>query len=173
MPKTRQQKENILTKASKSTKESKSLVFIGYHGLSVPEFEELRKDLRKDNVKVEVIKKTLLKKALESAGMDSEVKNLGEGLAVAYAMGDEVSAPKILTKYKKTNDKLQIYGGILESKFVQEDTIVALSKILSRPELYAKLVGSLNSPVSSFVRTISGVTTGFVRALDGIRQSKS
>jgi large subunit ribosomal protein L10 len=173
MPKTRQQKEDTFGQAKADVKDAKSLVFVGYHGLSVPQVEELRKQLREEQVKLQVIKKTLVKKVLDDAGIDVDVKNLGEGLAVAYAMSDEVSAAKVLANFQKENEALQLYGGVLEEKFLDEAGIMALSKLLSKPELYAKLVGSINAPVSGFVNTLSGVMRGMVNVLNGIKDSKA
>jgi large subunit ribosomal protein L10 len=158
--------------AKDNVSKAKSIVFVGYHGLSVPQVEILRKDLREENVEFTVIKKTLLKKVLEKENIEVDVKNLGEGLAVAYGMNDEISAPKILAKFKKLNDNLKIYGGILEAKFIGESNVMDLSNMLSKPELYAKLVGSINSPVSGFVNVLAGNIRGFVNVLNGIREAK-
>ena len=173
MPKTRQQKEQALDSAKQDAKDAKSLVFVGYHGLSVPQVEELRKQLREEKVKFQVIKKTLIKKVLDSAKIDVDVKNLGQGLAVAFAMEDEVSAAKILAKFQKENQALQIYGGILEEKFLDEAEVSALSKLLSKPELYAKLVGSINAPLSGLANVLAGAMRGLVQALNGIKEQKA
>jgi len=172
MPKSKQQKEEALNSAKQDIQGAKSLVFVGYHGLSVPQLENLRNQLREEQVKFQVIKKTLIKKALDDAKIDVDVKNLGQGLAVAYAMNDEVSAAKILAKFQKENESLQIYGGVLEEKFLDEAGVAALSKLLSKPELYAKLVGSINAPVSGFVNVLAGTMRGLVQVLNGIKDSK-
>jgi large subunit ribosomal protein L10 len=172
MPKTRQQKEETFSQAKQDVIDAKSLVFVGYHGLSVLQIEELRKQLREEQVKFQVIKKTLVKKVLDEAKLDIDVKNLGEGLAVAFGMNDEVSPAKILAKFQKENEALQIYGGVLEEKFMDEAQVMALSKLLSKPELYAKLVGSINAPVSGFVNSLAGVMRGMITVLNSIRDSK-
>ena len=113
-----------------------------------------------------------IKKVLDDAGIDVDIKNLGQGLAIAYAMSDEVSAAKILAKFQKENESLQIYGGVLENNFLDKDSILALSKLLSKPELYAKLVGSINAPVSGFINVLSGVMRGFMQVLNQIKDLK-
>ncbi|MAG28992.1 50S ribosomal protein L10 [bacterium] len=173
MPKTRQQKEETFSQAKADIKDAKSLVFVGYHGLTVPQVEELRSQLREEQVKLQVIKKTLIKKVLDDAGIDVDVKNLGDGLAVAYSLNDEVSAAKVLANFQKDNEALQLYGGVLEEKFIDDAGIMALSKLLSKPELYAKLVGSINAPVSGFVNTLGGVMRGMVNVLNGIKDAKA
>jgi len=172
MPKTKQQKEEALEQAQEDVKGAKAIVFVGYHGLTVGQIEDLRSQLRAEQVKFKVIKKTLIKKAMEAAKLDVEVKNLGQGLAVAYGMNDEVSPAKVLAKFQKENEVLKIYGGVLEAKFMDEAQVMALSKLLSKPELYAKLVGSINAPVSGFVNTLAGVMRGFVQVLNGVKEAK-
>jgi|TARA_B100001971_G_C18199764_1_gene543809 large subunit ribosomal protein L10 len=172
MPKTRHQKEETFAQAKEDTHAAKSIVFVGYHGLSVPQTEDLRKQLRDEQVKFQVIKKTLLKKVLDDAKLDIDVKNLGEGLAIAYAMNDEVSTAKVLANFQKDNEALTLYGGVLEEKFMNEAEVMALSKLLSKPELYAKLVGSINAPLSGFVNVLAGTMRGLVQVLNGIKDSK-
>jgi len=173
MPKTRSQKEATFAQAKEDVSGAKSIVFVGYHGLSVSQIDDLRNQLRAEQVKLQVIKKTLVRKALEEAGMDIDVKSLGDGLAVAYGLNDEVSPAKVLAAFQKENEALQIYGGVLESKFIDQQGIVALSKLLSKPELYAKLVGSINAPVSGFVNTLAGTVRGLVTVLSGIKDAKA
>lgn len=172
MPKTRQQKEQALTEAAQYARDAKSMVFVGYHGLSVPQLQELRKKLRMERVAFQVIKKTLVQRVLAEAKIDVDVKNLGTGLAVAFALSDEVSAAKVLAEFQKKNEALRLYGGVLESKFIDEAGVRALSKLLSKPELYAKLVGSINAPLSGFVNTLAGTVRGLLNVLNGVKDAK-
>lgn len=173
MPKTRKQKEEALKEASELVKDAKSMVFVGYHGLSVAQLSLLRKKLRAEMVAFRVVKKTLIKRILDQAKLDADVKNLGEGLAVAFALSDEVSAARVLAEFQKGNEALKLYGGIMESKFIDEASVIALSKLLSKPELYAKLVGSINAPISGFVNALAGTVRGLVNVLNGIRDAKA
>ncbi|MDZ4221465.1 MAG: 50S ribosomal protein L10 [Patescibacteria group bacterium] len=173
MPKTRQQKEDALKQVTQYASVAKSMVFVGYHGLSVAQLSLLRKKLREEQVAFQVIKKTLVSRVLAEAKLEVDVKNLGQGLAVAFALNDEVSAAKVLAAFQKENEALKLYGGILESKFIDEAGVAALSKLLSKPELYAKLVGSINAPVSGFVNTLAGTIRGLITALSGIRDAKA
>ncbi|MDP1709806.1 MAG: 50S ribosomal protein L10, partial [Candidatus Komeilibacteria bacterium] len=110
MSKTRKQKEEALKDVKSDVKEAKAMVFAGYHGLSVPEIEKLRKNLRAEQVSFRVIKKTLLQRAFTDNKIDVEAKNLGLGLAVAFGMSDEVAPAKILAKFQKEHDALKIYA---------------------------------------------------------------
>lgn len=172
MAKSKQQKKESLQQLNKDVDASKAMVFLGYHGLSVAEIEDLRKKLRQEGVEMKVVKKTLLQKALAENKIDAGVKELGAGLAVLFGKQDEASAAKVLVKFKKDHEVVQILGGILERSFIDQAKVIVLSKLLSREELYTKLVGSINAPVSGFVNVLAGTIRGLVNALNGIKDAK-
>src|SRR3989344_1610907 len=166
MAKTRKQKEGALEAVSADVAAAKAMVFTGYHGLSVPEVEKLRRALRAEKVSYRVIKKTLLQKAFSAGQIDIDAKGLGPDLAVAFGLADEVAAAKILAKFQKEHEALKIYGGLLENKFIDKAAVMSLAKLPGKQELYAKLVGSINAPVSGFVNALAGVTRSFVNVLN-------
>ena len=173
MPKTRQQKEAALTAIMSDIALARALVFAGYHGLTVPEMENLRRQLRAEQVKFRVIKKTILQRAFSEAKLEIDAKKLGQGLAVAFGLADEVAPAKILAKFQKEHEALKIYGGLLENKFIDTAAVMSLAKLPSKLELYAKLVGSINAPVAGFVNTLVGTLRGLITALNGIKDAKA
>ena len=172
MPKTRKQKEAALQDAQKNLEGAKSVIFVGYHGLTVPEIEVLRRQARQENIVLRVIKKTLLQRAFASNKLDINAKDLGASLAAAFSNSDEVAVAKLLAKFKKDHDALQIYGGILESKLIDNAAVISLSKLPGKLELYAKLVGTINAPISGLVNTLAGTMRGLVNVLNGIKDAK-
>lgn len=174
MPKTRKQKQGDLQALTDNLAQAKGVVFVGYHGLTVPEAEILRRQARKENIIFRVIKKTLLSRALSATGHTIDVNAVGAGgLAVAFGLADEVSAAKILATFQKEHETLKIYGGILESKFVDSAAVLALAKLPGKQDLYAKLVGSINAPISGFVNALAGTMRGLLAALNGIKEAKA
>ncbi|MEK7164691.1 MAG: 50S ribosomal protein L10, partial [Patescibacteria group bacterium] len=99
MAKTRKQKEGVLEAVTGDVAAAKAMVFTGYHGLTVPEIEKLRRELRAEKVSYRVIKKTLLQKAFTAGKIEVDVKAVGPDLAVAFGLSDEVAAAKILAKF--------------------------------------------------------------------------
>ncbi len=173
MAKTRKQKEGVLEAVNADVAAAKAMVFTGYHGLSVPEIEKLRRALRAEKVSYRVIKKTLLQKVFTDRQINVDAKAVGAALAVAFGLSDEVAPAKILAKFQKEHEALKIYGGWLEHKFIDAAGVLALAKLPSREELYAKLVGSINAPVSGFVNTLSGTIRSLVNVLNGIKDVKA
>jgi len=93
-------------------------------------------------------------------------------IAVAVSSGDEVEASKIIAKMAKVNENLKISGGILGKKILSREEVMALSKLPSKEELLAKLVGTLNAPVSGFVNVLAGNLRGLVQVLKSISEVK-
>lgn len=174
MPKTRKQKEGDLQALTDNLAQAKGVVFVGYHGLTVPEAEILRRKSRQENIAFRVIKKTLLSKALAAAGLAVEVNQIGEGgLAAAFGLSDEVAPAKLLHGFAKEHEALKIYGGILENKFIGAAAVLSLAKLPSKMELYGKLVGSMSAPASGLVNALAGTVRGLLTALNGIKEAKA
>lgn len=174
MPKTRKQKQDDLQALTDNLAQAKGVVFVGYHGLTVPETEILRRQSRKENISFTVIKKTLLSKALSAAGLAVAVNQIGAGgLAAAFGRSDEAAPAKLLHGFAKDHEALKIYGGILENKFIDAGMVLSLAKLPSKMELYGKLVGSINAPVSGLVNALAGTMRGLVTVLNGIKEAKA
>ncbi len=174
MPITRQKKEDILTGLTASMKEAKSVFFAKNLGLSVKQAQEIRKTLRDNGGSFSVAKKTLIKKAAkDGANIEIDDSVLDGAIGTAFALEDELGFLKALTKLQKTTKKIEITGGIFEGKVISKAEAIALSKIPSREELLAKLLGAMLAPISGFVGASSQVIAGFVRVTDAYREQKA
>lgn len=170
---TKDQKKNIVKDLSEKIKTSKAVVFSDFKGLKVKDMTELRKELQKEGTDMKVIKKTLIDLALKDAGIEMDTKKFEGQIAVAVSEKDEVSAAKIIAKFAKANENIKIVGGILGVKELAKEEVVALSKLPSKEELLAKLVGTLNAPVSGFVNVLAGNLRGLVQVLRAVGESKA
>lgn len=173
MAKTRAQKEQQLQELVTGLKESKAVVFANFQGLTVPEVEALRAECRENDVAVIATKKTLMKRALADAGHDVDTKAFEGGVAVFFGRSDEVTPAQIVAKFAKNHEVVTIFGGTLEGAIIPAEQVVALSKLPSKEELLAKLVGSLNAPVSGFVNVLAGNVRGLVTVLGAIKDQKA
>ena len=174
MAKSKLQKQEILRDLEKKIKKSKSVVFTRFNALGVKDNEELRQELRKGDSEYFVAKKTLLDIAFKNAKIENLKPREFEGkVAVVFGYEDEVAPAKTLADFKKNHeDNVDLIGGILENKFIDESKVNALAKMPSKNELYAKIVGSLNAPVSGFVNVLAGNLRGLVNVLNAIKDTK-
>jgi len=173
MAKTRQQKEEAVKDLIDKVKKAKSLVFVNFDGLKVKEIEELRKNCRAENVDYLVAKKTLMKKAFKDAGLVIDLKDFDREVATVFGHEDEVAPARIVQDFAKEHEALVAFGGVLEKAFVDQAKIIELSKLPSKDELLAKVVGSIKAPVSGFVNVLSGNLRNLVYVLNAVKESKN
>ena len=182
MAKTRAQKKEIIQNLKDKIKQSKSVIFTNFKGLGVKENEDLRNKLKAENSEYFVAKKTLIDLAFKDLKIDGFAPKELEGqVAAVFGYEDEVVPAKIVDEFKKGNkDKIEFLGGILdlsaekaEGKFLGIQEVEELAKLPSKPELYAKVVGSINAPVSGLVNVLAGNLRGLVYTLNAIKDNKS
>ncbi|HAT73826.1 MAG: 50S ribosomal protein L10 [Candidatus Moranbacteria bacterium GW2011_GWF2_36_839] len=169
---TRLQKEELVKSLAQKLKDSKAVVFSDFKGLAVKDMTVLRNELREKGIDFKVLKKTLISIALKDAGIEMDLKKMEGQIAIAVSQGDEVEAAKIIAKMAKVNENLKIAGGILGKKILSTEEVMALSKLPSKDELLAKLVGTLNAPVSGFVNVLAGNLRGLVQVLKAVSENK-
>ena len=169
---TREGKEKLVKEVIETIEQSKSIVFVDFRGLGVTDTQAVKKTLREAGVKYKVLKKKLFDLAAKEAGIDAKTKDLEGQLAVAFSLEDEVAAAKILNDFGKDREAVSLMGGVLEGKQLSQEEIIALAKMPSKQELLAKVVGSMNAPVSGFVQVLSGNMRGLVVALKAIADQK-
>ncbi len=174
MAKTRTVKETSVARVTEKLKQGKGIVFADFTGLLVKEMQELRAELRKAGIYFEVVKKTLLKRGLADAGLsDISLDNITGSISVAVSEDDEIVSAKTLVDFAKKHDKLQVLGGVMESKFIDDGKVKSLAQLPSKPELLGKLVGSINAPLSGLVGVLQGNLRGLVQVLRAASQKQS
>lgn len=173
MSKTRKQKEATLSTLGGGLKAAKASVFANFQGLTVAEADELRNLCRKEGIAVLVAKKTLVRKAFEELGLESDPKLFKGGVATFFGQADEVAPARIVADFAKKHEVVAIFGGVFEGKFIGADYVKSLAALPSKQELLAMLVGSLNAPISGFVNVMAGNLRALVSVLNNIKEAKA
>ena len=117
----------------------------------------------------------------ENAFKSFDLKNNQKSTLFSLGKAQEVVNVEWYSKYsvviydfKKTNEeKVKFLGGILENKYLKEEEVEELAQIPSKNELYAKIVGSINAPVSGFVNALSGNLKNLVYVLKAVEEKKA
>jgi len=170
---TRKQKEEVIEKISAKIKDSKSMVFVDYRGLSVEDMTAIRRDLREKGVELKVLKQTLFEIAAKQAGAEIDMSEL-KNHPVAIAFGrDEVEPAKVIYEFSKKHEALEMVGGALNGKTIAMDELKALALMPSREEMYARVVGSLASPLRGIASVLQGNLRGLVSVLSQYSDSRN
>ena len=153
--------------------DAKSVVFVKFSGLTVAEDTELRREFRKNNVEYKVYKNTLIRKAFESMGINDFNDDLNGPTAVAFGTDETGAAKVIVDAAKKYQDKVVVKSAFVEGARVDENGVKELAAIPSKEELIAKMLGSLQAPISNFVGVLSAMPRSLVIALNAIAEKKA
>ncbi len=166
------QKKQVVEDVSAVVSTSTAAVIAEYRGMTVEQMKVLRREAHDNNVYVRVVKNTLLRRAVKGTDFECLDKLLVGPLAFA-ASEDPVAVAKILDKYAKQFNALNIKAGSMAGSLLSEADIKALAQLPSREELLAKLLGTMQAPIAKFVRTLNEVPTKFVRGLAAVRDAKA
>jgi len=174
MPKTKEQKQDIINHLQELLDKAKSIVFSTFSKVPVSKQEELRMQMREQGITYDVCKKTLLKKALQTQGLAVELDEWIGNIGVAGSMNDEVGAARILVKAIKDKEMegLEVKAGILEGRIIEFSQVKALAALPSRKDLIAKIAGSINAPLSGLVNVLQGNQRKLIYVLSNIRGTK-
>jgi len=141
-------------------------ILVDYRGLNVEEDTDLRNKLRAANVKYFVIKNTLLRLASKETGLDGLDEALHGPTAIAVSSEDAVAPAKVLSDFAKGNEKLEIKAGFMDGAVMTLDEIKKLAATPNFETLIAKMMGSLNSPISGLARLLATIADGGVEIAD-------
>ena len=161
----KEQKTKQIDSIKAGLSNQKSIVFVDFNKVPSKEMFSLRKTLKENGCNLKIAKKTLVRVAFGQSNISywNKIKSSIPGqIALVFGIEDEIAPARIANQFAKTQENLKILGGIFESRFIEREKVLVLANLPSRNELLSRLVGSIYSPVTSFVRV-----------LDKIRESKA
>lgn len=166
-----EQKQAVVAEVTKAVGGAQAIVLAENRGLPVAAMTQLRAKARASGVYFRVVKNTLVRRAV----VDTPFAPLADKMVGPLAYGisaDPVAVAKVLNDFAKTNDKFVITGGAMPGQLMSTKDIAALAALPSREELLAKLLGTLQAPMTKLVRTMNEVPARFVRTLAAVRDAK-
>lgn len=172
MSQAQEQKKLVVAAIREKLESAKSVVFIDYRGLTVAEVTELRNEFRKVGVEYQVLKNTLIKIAAHDLGITGLDDILNGPTAVAFSMEDPASGAKVISDFAKKVKKTEVKAGLLDKEVLDAKGVQALADLPPKEVLIARIMGSLNAPITNFVGVLSATLRSLVYALDAVRKSK-
>ena len=164
-------KKAVVAEVSAEVANAQSIIVAEYRGLEVGDITVLRANARKAGVYLRVLKNTLVRRAVTGTPFEGLADKMVGPLIYGISK-DPVGAAKVLHDFAKGNQKLAIQAGAMPNYVMDVNGVKALASMPSREELLSKLLGTMQAPITQFVRTLNEVPTKFVRGLAAVRDAK-
>ena len=146
----KEQKKHYIQDMSNKFDKTEAIIVTHYQGLTVTQLDDLRKKMREHGIKFKITNNRITKLALEKTKC-KDLSNLFTGPTAVALSEDAIVSAKILTKFSKENEKLQILGGIMGTDILDVAGVKNVATLPSLDEARAKIVGILRSPAQKLV----------------------
>jgi len=167
----KQEKQQILKDLTDNFSKQKAVIFTDFTGLKTSHLEKLRRELKKENMRYLVAKKTLIDLALKKCDInDLKTEELSGQIGIVFSYNDEILPAKTIYKFCKENENMKILKGIIDKKVVEKEEIEKLAKLPSKQELLAQLVNGFSSPLYGLVYSLQGNLQRLIYVLSNINQ---
>jgi large subunit ribosomal protein L10 len=148
------------------------MVVFEFKGVDANSANVLRSSFRNAGSQMHVCKNTLVKIAVKDTDFEPATDLFVEQTAYAITDTDPVAMAKALNEFAKTNSNIKIKGGVLNGKLLMPAQVEALADIPSREVLIAKLLYTLNAPVTGFVNVLAAKIRQVLYVLNAIKEKK-
>lgn len=167
-----EQKKEAVAEIGAQVAKAQAIVLAENRGLPVGDMTALRKKAREAGVYFRVLKNTLARRAVADTPFNALAEKMVGPLAYGIS-ADPVAAAKVLHEFAKGNEKFVITAGSMPNSMMTPQQVAALASMPSREELLAKLVGTMQAPVTKFVQTLNEVPGKFARTLQAVHDAKA
>jgi len=173
MAKSKEQKATLLGRYKDLIDSKKGFVLVNSDNVDTSTTTELKMKLKEIGSDYSVLKNTLFKVALQDSKQPVELQDFDGPTAVIVFDKDPTTAAKLLKELQKIDKKLPVRAGVFEGNYLPGEKVMQLAEIPSREVLLARLMSSMNAPISGTMNALTGNVRGLVMVLKGLSEKEA
>jgi large subunit ribosomal protein L10 len=152
----RERKERVVEELTEKLSRSQALIMTDYRGLSTADMMDLRNRLRDQETGFHVVKNSLVKLAMEQAGLPWEPSLFDGPTAIGFCYEDIPGPAKVLVDFSTESKILSVRGGMLGDSLLDASRISDLASLPSGEVLIAQVVSRISGPLVGLVNVLNG-----------------
>lgn len=169
---TREEKEKAVAELSKIFTEAKGVYLTDFSGINVDTINELRSKFRENNINYKIVKNTLTRLSIKDLPLDDLRPYLDGPTALAFSYDDALIPGKLIDEFHKKTELMPIKAALIDGTVYDQSMTLKIVNLPTRDELIARMLCTLNSPISGLVIVMSGIVRNLVGVLDAVRSKK-
>lgn len=173
MAKSKEQKATLLGRYKDLIDSKKGYILVNSDNIDTATTTDLKMKLKDIGSDYSTIKNTVFKVALQEAKQPVELQNFDGPTAVIVFDEDPTTPTKLLKELQKEKELLSVKNGIFEGEYLTGERVMHLAEIPSKEILLARLMSSMNAPISGTMNALTGNVRGLVMVLKGISEKKA
>ncbi len=165
-------KQEKINEIKEKLNNAKIVILFDFTGIDANSVADFRKEIKKVNAEMKVVKNTLLYRACDGTELHDKIEIFEGPTALLLGYEDIVEVAKKLTEFLKEFETAKIKGGLVEGKFATPESIESVAKLPSKEQLIAQLLAVMQAPITNFVRVLNAVPQKLVLVLNAIKEEK-
>ena len=160
-------RKKVVDELVKKYKDQKNFFLVNCQGLTANQAVELRRELRTEKVRMNVVKNSVAHHAFEQLGLKDLQKHL-TGMNALITGADPVAAAKKIIAYKDKHQRPEVRAALVEGRLIDAAEVVRLSKLPGREQLLSQVLGVMLGVTQKFVGTLNEIPRKFLGTLQAV-----
>jgi large subunit ribosomal protein L10 len=165
-------KKAIVADVNETAANALSLVVADARGVTVGNMDALRKSARENNVRLQVIRNTLAKRAVKGTEFECVSDSLVGPSLFGFSMEDPGAAARLFKDFAKENEAFDVKVLAVGGKSLDASQIDALAKLPTRDQALSMLMSVMLAPITKLTRTFNEVPSKVTRVVAAVRDQK-
>jgi len=167
---TKERKKELVAQYADLLERSQAVILTDYQGLNVAQITKLRGQIRQVSGAYYVTKNTLIKLAMEQAGLSVPAEWLEGPTAIGFCFDEVPAIAKVIADFANESDVLTIKGGFLGDRAIGEARVKTLASLPATEVLQAQMLGALAAPMSGLVGVLNSALGGLLGVFDARKE---